>query len=267
MKVNFAPILMKKTTILFLLLTLFYSGFSQKTATVRIVAAADTLLFTLELDELSVNKTPLNELRISNYPAGKTNLNVYLTNGLKLIDYTFYLEPGVENAFSLDVRNKQIRITPLSTVSLETKLKEIPDFAVFNYTKDGAIKGSDADELEQETTDSTSIEFTYSGNKGCQRLSSKKTVSKFTETLMQENFSSRKLTLAKRFFEENCILISDLKQIVDCFAFEDHKLEIIAASANAVFDADNYKQLRNSFKLQNNLTAFDNWLNSTFNEK
>ncbi|MFN3916665.1 MAG: DUF4476 domain-containing protein [Flavobacteriales bacterium] len=268
MKVNFALILIKKSILLILLTILLQSGFSQRTASVRIVAATDTLLFTLELDKLPVNKTPLNELRINNYSAGKINLNVYLTNGLKLTDYTFYLEPGVENAFSLDVRNKQIRITPLSTVSLETKLKEIPDFAIFNYTKDGVIKGSDFDELVEEIIDSTSIEFTYSGNKGCPKLSLKKEITKFTEVLRQENFSNRKLSLTKCFFEDNCILINDLKQIVDCFAFEDHKLEIIAASVNAIFDIDNYKQLRSSFKLQNNITAFDNWLNSTtLNEK
>jgi hypothetical protein len=262
MKVNFATILMKKYISVFLLLTYFYSGFSQKTASIRIIAAADSILFTMELDELPANKTPLNEVRIDKCPAGKTSLNFYLSNGLKLTDYQLYLEAGLENVFSLDLRGKQIRITPLSTVSLETKIKEIPDFAIFSYSKEGSIKATLAEESTEEAIDSTSFEYTYSGNKGCQKLSYKKEIMSFTGTLMQESFSSRKLSLTRGFFENNCIQVSDLKQLVDCFAFEDHKLEIIAASVNAVFDIDNYKELKSCFKLQNNITAFENWLNS-----
>ena len=256
---------MRKILTILIAIAACYTGNAQRVGALRITAASDTLLFVLSLDDVHVNNTPLNEVRVRNYPVGSVGVSIKTKGGLELKNYPIYLESGMENVFSLDVQNNKIKISPLSTVSLDSKLNAVPVNADFTVNEAGIVIPHLNEVYEVPAGDSAAMDSTvlhdaYTGKKGCHSRTSTKEIKEILAALDAEPISSRKITLTERFLRNNCILTSDLALIVQQFYFEDHRLEIIAKAEAAVFDLDNLHQLKELFKLNNNRTAFVNLL-------
>jgi hypothetical protein len=239
--------------ILFLLSSIL--GFSQKIASVRVVSESDSLAFVLKLEDVTVNTLPLKELRVNKCPAGRTDVSIRIANESGFKGFTIYLENGMENSFILGVRDNELQLSPLSSVSLEGKLKELPEGSVYTFNE--YFTTEDEGEENSLEIDSTALEFTYAGKKGCSKPTKTAEVKTFANQLTNEFLSSRKMALTERFLENNCVRTNDLASLLAQFEFEDQKLELVKKAQNAVFDLDNLHQLGVFFKLNSNREAFE----------
>lgn len=102
----------------------------------------------------------------------------------------------------------------------------------------------------------------YNGSYGCPYPMSPSDFENAKNSIASKSFSDSKLRLAKQIIDSNCLLSSQVMQIMQLFDFESDKLELAKYAYGYTLDYGNYYQLNNAFEYESSIEELDNYIQS-----
>jgi len=101
----------------------------------------------------------------------------------------------------------------------------------------------------------------YSGPVGCPMPMSPESFTTAKQSISSKSFEDSKLTIAKQIINNNCLLCSQVKDIMMLFGFEDTRLEFAKMAYKHTFDIGNYYQLNDAFKFESSIDDLNQYIN------
>lgn len=102
----------------------------------------------------------------------------------------------------------------------------------------------------------------YSGPVGCPWPMAEGSFATAKQSISSKSFEDSKLTIAKQIAGSNCLLCSQVKEIMMLFSFEDSRLEFAKLAYKHTFDIGNYFQLNDAFKFESSIDDLNQFINS-----
>jgi hypothetical protein len=79
------------------------------------------------------------------------------------------------------------------------------------------------------------------------------------QSIRSKSFASTQKTVAQGIIQNNCLTVSQVKQIIQIFDFESDKLEIAKMAFQYTFDKNNYFQVGDVFDYESSVTDLNNF--------
>ena len=100
----------------------------------------------------------------------------------------------------------------------------------------------------------------YNGRIGCENPMPADRFASAKNSISTKSFEDSKLTVAKQVMNVNCLLVSQVKGIMELFDFESTKLDFAKAAYNRTYDIDNYYELNDVFDFESSITELNNFI-------
>ena len=101
----------------------------------------------------------------------------------------------------------------------------------------------------------------YNGPYGCRYPMSDRDFQMAKSSVSSKSFEEDKLTVARQVTGANCLLCSQIRQIMTLFSFEDTRLEYAKFAFAYAFDQGNYYQLNDAFQFSSSIGELDEYIN------
>ncbi len=101
----------------------------------------------------------------------------------------------------------------------------------------------------------------YSGNSNCDYPMSDDRFDNVMNSISSKDFEDTRLTVAKQVMKSNCLYVSQVKQIMGLFDFEDTKLDFAKAAYNYTHDLDNYYEVNDEFTFESSIEELNEFIN------
>ena len=103
----------------------------------------------------------------------------------------------------------------------------------------------------------------YNGPYGCPRPMERSEFEQAKSSIASKSFEDSKLTIAKQIIQSNCLLSSQVKEIMLLFTFEDTRLEFAKFAYAYTLDLRNYYKLNDAFTFESSIDELDKYIRST----
>lgn len=101
----------------------------------------------------------------------------------------------------------------------------------------------------------------YNGPMGCPWPMSEPDFQSAKKSIASKDFEESKLTIAKQILGSNCMLCSQVRDVMSLFSFEATKLDFAKFAYNKVFDQGNYYKLNDAFTFESSIDELNNYIN------
>lgn len=81
------------------------------------------------------------------------------------------------------------------------------------------------------------------------------------KSIASKSFEDSKLTTAKQIVSANCVLSSQVKEILDLFGFESTRLEFAKYAYKYTYDKNNYYKVNEGFKFESSIDELNEFIN------
>jgi len=102
----------------------------------------------------------------------------------------------------------------------------------------------------------------YTAAIGCPLPMSETDFASSKESISSKTFEDSKLTIAKQVIGANCMLASQVKEIMQLFTFEDNKIEIAKYAYSHTYDIGNYYKLNDAFTFESSIDELNTYVAS-----
>ena len=93
----------------------------------------------------------------------------------------------------------------------------------------------------------------YNGRVGCDNPMTTDRFAKAKSSIGSKTFEDSKMTVAKQVLKANCLLVSQVKEIMQLFTYEDDKLDFAIEAYPKTYDIDNYYELNDVFTFESSI--------------
>jgi hypothetical protein len=100
----------------------------------------------------------------------------------------------------------------------------------------------------------------YNGRTGCSYPLSQERFETVTQSISSKDFEDSKLTVAKQVMKSNCLLASQVKEILMLFDFESTRLDFAKEAYSYTYDIDNYYILNDAFDFESSITELNEFI-------
>ncbi|MEZ5197931.1 MAG: DUF4476 domain-containing protein [Bacteroidales bacterium] len=100
----------------------------------------------------------------------------------------------------------------------------------------------------------------YNGRIGCDYPMGESMFTEARKSIESKDFEDTKLTVAKQVMNSNCLLTSQVKQVMQLFDFEDTRLEFAKAAFDHVYDIDNYYLVNDAFDFESSIDELNDYI-------
>jgi hypothetical protein len=101
----------------------------------------------------------------------------------------------------------------------------------------------------------------YRGPIGCPWPMSPEEFSQVKNSIDSKSFEDSKLIIAKQVIDANCLLCSQVKEIMLLFSFEDTRLELAKYAYGYTYDIGNYYRLNDAFTFESSIEELNEYIN------
>jgi hypothetical protein len=101
----------------------------------------------------------------------------------------------------------------------------------------------------------------YSGPMGCPWPMSEPDFQSAKSSINSKSFEDSKLTIAKQILTSNCMLCSQVRDIMGLFSFESTRLDFAKFAYSRVFDQGNYYKLNDAFTFESSIDELNAFIN------
>lgn len=101
----------------------------------------------------------------------------------------------------------------------------------------------------------------YNGPIGCPMPMDQQSFMNVKQSIASKTFEDSKLTVAKQVINSNCLLSSQVKEIMMLFTFEDTRLELAKYAYGHTYDIGNYYQLNDAFTFESSIDELNEYIN------
>lgn len=102
----------------------------------------------------------------------------------------------------------------------------------------------------------------YNGPYGCPVPMASQDFESLKQTISTKSFEDSKMTIAKQVLQNNCLLTSQVKQIMGLFGFEESKLEFAKYAYNYTYDIGNYFKVNDMFTFESSIDELNQYISS-----
>jgi hypothetical protein len=102
----------------------------------------------------------------------------------------------------------------------------------------------------------------YSGPTGCPMPISNENFIAVKNSISSKSFEDSKLTIAKQVISNNCLICSQVKEIMLLFSFEATRLELAKFAYKHTFDIGNYYQLNDAFTFETSIEELNQYISN-----
>jgi hypothetical protein len=102
----------------------------------------------------------------------------------------------------------------------------------------------------------------YSGPYGCPFPMAPHDFEDAKRSISSKSFSDSRVTLAKQIIDSNCLLSTQVMEIMQLFDFEDDRLEIAKYAYGYTLDYGNYYKVNNAFEFESTIDELNEYMNS-----
>jgi hypothetical protein len=100
----------------------------------------------------------------------------------------------------------------------------------------------------------------YNGRVGCPYPIHPDEFQRIKHSISTKSFDDTRLTIAKQVISTNCMLSTQVKEIMLLFSFEDTRLELAKYAYGYTFDIDNFYQLNDAFTFESSIEELDQYI-------
>ena len=100
----------------------------------------------------------------------------------------------------------------------------------------------------------------YNGAVGCPWPLSHQDFNGVKNSISSKSFDDTKLTIAKQVISSNCLLSSQVKEIMLLFSFEDTRLDLAKYAYGYTFDIGNYYQINDAFTFSSSIDELNSYI-------
>ncbi|OFX80911.1 MAG: hypothetical protein A2X12_02165 [Bacteroidetes bacterium GWE2_29_8] len=102
----------------------------------------------------------------------------------------------------------------------------------------------------------------YNGPIGCAWPMSQDDFASAKNSIDSKSFEDSKLNIAKQIFNTNCLLSSQVKEIMLLFSFEETRLDFAKFAYGRTHDIGNYYKVNDAFQFESSIDDLNNFINS-----
>jgi hypothetical protein len=102
----------------------------------------------------------------------------------------------------------------------------------------------------------------YSGPTGCPWPMNEGDFANAKNSVASKSFEDSKLTMAKQIFDHNCLLSSQVRDMMSVFDFEATKLEFAKYAYGRTFDIGNYYKVNDVFDFETSISDLNAYINN-----
>jgi hypothetical protein len=102
----------------------------------------------------------------------------------------------------------------------------------------------------------------YNGPIGCPVPMSPNDFSDLKRTVNSKSFEDTKLTIAKQVVSSQCLLTTQVKDLLGCFTFEANKLEMAKNCYTHTYDIGNYFKVNDAFTFESSIDELNEYIES-----
>lgn len=102
----------------------------------------------------------------------------------------------------------------------------------------------------------------YSGPVGCPVPMSQNDFQRLKTTIDSKSFEDSKLTIAKQVLNNNCLVTSQVKEIMLLFSFEASRLDFAKHAYGFTYDIGNYFLVNDAFTFESSIDDLNNYIGS-----
>ncbi|MGD0710851.1 MAG: DUF4476 domain-containing protein [Bacteroidales bacterium] len=102
----------------------------------------------------------------------------------------------------------------------------------------------------------------YSGPVGCPYPMSRENFESLKKTISSKSFEESKLDIAKQVLTTNCLLSSQVREIMKLFSFEDSKLTFAKYAYGHTFDIGNYFKVNDAFSFESSIDELNKYISA-----
>ena len=103
----------------------------------------------------------------------------------------------------------------------------------------------------------------YYGPYGCPRPMARGEFEQAKASISSKSFEDSRFTIAKQIIQSNCLLSSQVKEIMLLFSFEDTRLDFAKFAYAYTLDLRNYYKLNDAFTFESSIDDLDRYIQST----
>lgn len=100
----------------------------------------------------------------------------------------------------------------------------------------------------------------YNGPLGCQNPMDPTQFSEAKKSIASKSFSDTKMQLAKQITRSNCLLTSQVSELMGLFSFESQKLEFAKFAYEFTYDKGNYYKVNDVFGFESSIRDLEEYL-------
>lgn len=100
----------------------------------------------------------------------------------------------------------------------------------------------------------------YNGVYGCAQPMSSANFEAAKNTIKSKNFDESRLTIAKQIIGTNCLLCSQIKELMLLLTFEQSRLDLAKFAWHHVLDKGNYFQLNDAFTFESSISDLNKYI-------
>jgi len=102
----------------------------------------------------------------------------------------------------------------------------------------------------------------YNGKIGCPVPMNPPDFESAKQSISSKSFEDSKLTIAKQIINSNCLLTTQVKQILMLFSFESTRLDFAKYAYTRTYDQNNYFKINDAFTFESSIDELNQYINS-----
>ncbi len=157
--------------------------------------------------------------------------------------------------------NININITNPLDINMQTGGNTSTTSTYSTTTTTTTTTNNSANNVAQHQTEVYHLEG-YSGTYGCPYPMSNKEFESAKQSIASKGFDDSRLTIAKQIIGSNCLLCSQIKELMLIMSFEETKLELAKFSWHHNLDKGNYYKLNDAFTFESSIEALNTYTQS-----
>lgn len=172
-------------------------------------------------------------------------------------------KPNFDQMSKVELYSYELQNSEIATSTTDEVVEQSPRVDIIPVVNDSLIRDSLSSLLDSNKTykpEVLSTVYNYSGEKGCSFPNLE--VDKLVAEIVETDFSSQKIKLAKNGVRNKCLTTEQVQAIANTLEFEDNKLAFIKFAYAYTFDKENYKNLLSLFNFKNTRNDFLEFINA-----
>ena len=218
-----------------------------------------TLMFVNEFT-LGYNPIAQGQQFVVNYTGPvQVNPNTVVTNPTTVVTNPTTV---VTNPNTLTVQpNDQVVVTP---PPVNTTLPPDQQVTTTHTTTTTTIVTNDPNMVDPNPDDPLELPDPlpgYNGPVGCTNMITPEAFAEAKGSIKSKSFSSSKMTLAKQITRANCMLSSQVREVMDLFDYETDRLNYAKFAYDFTYDQGNFYKVNDAFDFESSIRSLEEFLN------